>query len=230
VPSLIPVTGVTRRLPSWLRAHEPELYASLYGGQPADTAVDDLQAAAAALGLTDVDEHAARIRFGLRQDPAQAIGSAKELLESVLKAILGLHGNGPETRLEIPALIKRANVELGIDPAGVRAQEPAAEQRRKTLGALGQLVTGIAELRTRGMGLATASASARSLTSRPRGWPYRLPWPLPPSTSRRMRRERPRGRILQGVVARQGRAPGSAGVSSDGKVPGWLWTCEQQLR
>ncbi len=49
--------------------------------------------------LDDVDEHAARIRRGLVDDPAQAIGSSKELLETVLKAVLGLHGNGPETRL-----------------------------------------------------------------------------------------------------------------------------------
>ena len=95
--------------------------------------MDDLQAAAAALGLTDVDEHAARIRFGLRQDPAQAIGSAKELLESVLKAILGLHGNGPETRLEIPALIKAAptwSSASTLPGSALRNLQPSSGARR----------------------------------------------------------------------------------------------------
>jgi hypothetical protein len=84
-------------LPDWLRKSEPELYAKMYGGP---VPVDDLQAAAAELGITDVDEHAVRIRRGLRDDPAQAIGSAKELLETVLKSILGLHGTGKATKLD----------------------------------------------------------------------------------------------------------------------------------
>jgi hypothetical protein len=139
-------------LPGWLRDHEPELYAELYGGQPDGVTVDELQAAAAGLGLADIDEHAARIRRGLHEDPAQAIGSAKELLETVLKAVLGLHGTGPETKVDVPKLLKEASVKLGLDPKGLRGDEPGAEQRRKTLGALGQLVTGIAELRNAGFG------------------------------------------------------------------------------
>lgn len=114
--------------------------------------MDELQAAAAELGLADIDEHAARIRRGLHEDPAQAIGSAKELLETVLKAVLGLHGTGPETKVDVPKLLKEASVKLGLDPKGLRGDEPGAEQRRKTLGALGQLVTGIAELRNAGFG------------------------------------------------------------------------------
>ncbi|ADU06213.1 hypothetical protein ML5_0665 [Micromonospora sp. L5] len=136
-------------LPNWLRRSVPDLYAKLYGGP---VPVDALQAAATELGITDVDEHAARIRRGLHDDPAQAIGSAKELLETVLKSILGLHGTGRETRLDIPELLKKANVQLGLDPAGVRARDPGAEQRRKALGALTQLVVSTAELRNAGFG------------------------------------------------------------------------------
>jgi hypothetical protein len=72
-------------LPEWLHKSEPDLYAKLYGGP---VPVDALQAAAVNLGITDVDEHAVRIRRGMHDDPAQAIGSAKELLETVLKSIL----------------------------------------------------------------------------------------------------------------------------------------------
>lgn len=50
------------KLPKWLREHQPQLYRDLYAGEEDQTVIDELQAAAAALGLDDVDEHAARIR------------------------------------------------------------------------------------------------------------------------------------------------------------------------
>ncbi|MDX2514604.1 MULTISPECIES: abortive infection family protein [Streptomyces] len=139
-------------LPEWLAQYEPVLFSDIYGSQVADVGVDELQAAAKELGLADVDEHAARIRRGIRDDPAQAIGSAKELVETVLKAVLGLHGNGPETKKEIPYLLKEANIALGLDPAGAKGSEPGAVQRRKALGALTNLVNSIAELRNAGFG------------------------------------------------------------------------------
>ena len=95
--------------------------------------LDELQLAAKQLGLEDVVEHAARIRRGLRDDPGQAIGSSKDLLETVLKAVLGLHGNGPVTKVDVPKLVKMAGQQLGLDPAGHRGAEPGAEQRRKLL-------------------------------------------------------------------------------------------------
>lgn len=114
--------------------------------------MDELQAAAASLKIQDVDEHAARIRRGLQDDPAQAIGSSKELLETVLKAVLGLHGNGPETKVEIPKLLKDANVLLGLDAAGHRGNEPGADHRRRLFQSLASIVTATAELRNAGYG------------------------------------------------------------------------------
>lgn len=70
----------------------------------------------------------------------------------MLKAVLGLHGNGPETKKEIPALTKQASASLGLDAGGVRADEPGAEQRKKVLGSLAQLVFNTAELRNAGYG------------------------------------------------------------------------------
>jgi hypothetical protein len=136
-------------LPDWLHRSEPDLYAKLYGGP---VPVDALQTAAIELGVADVDEHAVRTRRGLHDDPVQAIGSAKELLETVLKSILGLHGTGKATKLDVPELLKKANVQLGLDAAGVRGSDPGAEQRRKALGSLAQLVIATAELRNAGFG------------------------------------------------------------------------------
>ena len=138
-------------LKSFLQESDPKLSAALYGGE-GDAMMDDLSAASDALGIGDVDVHAARIRRGLHDDPALAIGSAKELLETVLKAILGLKGNGPETNLDLPKLVKRVNEKLGLDAAGVRGEDPGAAQRRQFFGSLSMIVTSTSELRNAGFG------------------------------------------------------------------------------
>jgi hypothetical protein len=138
-------------LQQWLGGNEPVLYEALYGGED-KVVLDDLQEASERLGLPDVSMHAARIRRSIREDPAQAIGSAKELLETTLKAVLGLHGTGPETRIAIPQLVKRANLELGLDAASIDGTEPGAQHRRRVLGSLAQVVNSTAELRNEGFG------------------------------------------------------------------------------
>jgi len=138
-------------LQQWLAANEPVLHEALYGGED-KVVLDDLQGASERLGLPDVGLHAARIRRSIHEDPAQAIGSAKELLETTLKAVLGLHGTGPETKIDIPQLIKRANLKLGLDPASIDAAEPGAQHRRRVLGSLAQVVNSTAELRNAGFG------------------------------------------------------------------------------
>ena len=140
-------------LASWLREGDQALYAELYGGDDThEAATDDLQEAARNLGLSDVDEHAARIRRGLRDDPPLAIGASKELMETVFKAILGLEGAGKDTRLDVPELAKKVNVALGLDDRGARGDEPGAKQRRGILKGLNSIVNGIAEIRNEGFG------------------------------------------------------------------------------
>jgi hypothetical protein len=138
-------------LQAWLAANDAPLHGALYSGEDA-AILDELNQAALRLGIPDIDMHAVRIRRALHDDPAQAVGSAKELLETTLKAVLGLHGAGPETKLEIPTLIKRANIKLGLDAAAVRDDEPGAAQRRKVLGSLAQIINSLAELRNAGLG------------------------------------------------------------------------------
>jgi hypothetical protein len=88
----------------------------------------------------------------MRDDPPLAIGSSKELLETVFKAILGLQGSGKETRLDLPDLAKRVNVALGLDDQGTRGDEPGAKQRRGVLKGLNSIVNGISEIRNEGFG------------------------------------------------------------------------------
>jgi len=69
-----------------------------------------------------------------------------------LKAVLGLHGSGPETKVDVPKLVKDANVQLGLDASGHRGPEPGAEQRRRLFSSLSTIVNATAELRNASFG------------------------------------------------------------------------------
>jgi hypothetical protein len=154
-------------LQAWLAEHEPGLHRELYAGEDA-AALDELDEAAARLGIPDIDMHAVRIPRGLHDDPAHAVGSAKELLETTLKAILGLHGTGPETKLDIPKLVKRTNIALGLDAAAMDGGAPGDEQRRKLLARSRRSSTLAPRCATPGWAPGTGRAAGRSSTSPPR--------------------------------------------------------------
>jgi len=145
-------------LEAWLREHDQKLFAELYRGDLLPlTEVED---AAGAFSIADLNRHAVRIRNGIRSDPAQAIGSAKELLETVLNCVLEEHGaTSPD---DIPALLKRACKKLGLDVASVDAAAPGAEVVRRILGNLGQAVTGVAQVRN-GYGTGHGRVNGREL-------------------------------------------------------------------
>jgi hypothetical protein len=131
-------------LQSWLRKHDSALHAELYGGE--DTIpLEQVEHAAAELDVVELTAHVARIRRGIRDDPAQAIGSAKELLETTLKTVLGEHG--AKSNEDLLALLKRAQKELDLDPKTINMSLPGAETMLRTLSNLGQVVQGVSELR-----------------------------------------------------------------------------------
>jgi hypothetical protein len=82
--------------------------------------------------------YAARIRYGIAEDPARAIGSAKEPLETVLKTVIGDHGH--KSRDDIPELPKKAQAQLDPDPKSASGSETL----RRTLSNRGQVVHGVA--------------------------------------------------------------------------------------
>ncbi len=134
-------------LPTWLKKKEPELYEQLYeSGQPASTLpLEEVEAAAGIHDVGELNKHAARIRLGIRDDPAQAIGSAKELLESVLKTIIG--DDSLKSDADINGLLKQVRGVLNLDPKSVTGAAPVAETLKRTLSSLGQIVIGVAEVR-----------------------------------------------------------------------------------
>lgn len=101
----------------------------------------------ASLGSKHLAEHIQRIERSLADDPAQAIGSAKELLESTLKTILEGMGLAYGQDDDIPKLLKSTQAALDLAPSGVHAEKRGGDIIKRTLSNLGSVAIGIAELR-----------------------------------------------------------------------------------
>jgi hypothetical protein len=92
-------------------------------------------------------EHLRRIDAGLKSDPAAAIGSSKELLESVLKAILEDHEVGYKNGEELMDLYKKVQGSLGLNTGAVPDDAKGSKAAVKALRALVTTVQSLAELR-----------------------------------------------------------------------------------
>ena len=104
---------------SWLSQHEPNLL------QWWDSNSDPL-VTAIAKGLGEVDsvknvidlsEYSERVQGALPNDPYQAIGATKDMLEAAMKTILDKRGVSGLDKLDFPALTTRCFTELALTPA-----------------------------------------------------------------------------------------------------------------
>ncbi len=125
-------------LPDWLSQHHPALAQELFlSGN--DSALDDLARAAVTRNIPELTRQVQRIRRTAQTDPEVAIGQSKEMLETVMKAILAQ--DGPNSDIDIIKLVKMTREKLGLDGGG------ANTYRNRTLSNLTQLVEGINKLR-----------------------------------------------------------------------------------
>lgn len=148
-PDLLSKLEGAFRVSCWLESENPALYKDIYQAQGAMEATATLEAVAKRLDINDVDTHTRRIRRGLVDDPQQAIGQAKELLETICKEILGLHGNDKATRIkDLPELMREVKKKLKLEVAGL----PGEDQRVKLVAALTQITTAATEIRNIGLG------------------------------------------------------------------------------
>ncbi|PBI95360.1 hypothetical protein BKP42_44670 [Rhodococcus erythropolis] len=112
-----------------------------------------------------IRDHLTRLERGLEHDPAVAIGSSKELIESVCKLALG-HLNEPfDDRADIPVLVKQTLKALHLHPDTVAPTAPAADTIKRILGSLSALAIGVAELRNE-LGNGHGRDVVRSLSAR----------------------------------------------------------------
>ncbi|MGB8021811.1 MAG: abortive infection family protein [Candidatus Nanopelagicales bacterium] len=149
-------------LPDWLAENDPDLYAKVCTGSDADatlpdgTMLDAAEAAASRLEVAEMRRQVERIRRDYAGDPEALVGQAKELIETACKTILGITGAGPETHYEVPELVNKTLIHLGLHPkdADKKVEDPAeARALKRVFGGLSSVLTGTAELRNaRGTG------------------------------------------------------------------------------
>jgi AbiJ N-terminal domain 3/Abortive infection C-terminus len=94
------------------------------------------------LASDHVNAQLARMQDSIVADPALAIGSAKEFVESICKGILTVRGVALTGKEDLPRLVHQAREKLGI-----AIDREASITLRSTLGALATLTQGVAELR-----------------------------------------------------------------------------------
>lgn len=115
--------------------------------------------------LTDASvivEHLERIARALQQqDPAQVIGSAKELIESTAKLVLNQRGQPVGAFDSLPDLVRRAQETLLIHPSQAASGPDGTRTVKRVLGAAATIATGIAELRNSGFGTGHGPAAPR---------------------------------------------------------------------
>lgn len=71
-----------------------------------------------------------RIRRAISDDPALAVGSAKELVESTAKVVLTERGQVVDDKADLPKLARAAQLALGLDPS--TGSEPAGLAQRQS--------------------------------------------------------------------------------------------------
>ena len=103
-----------------------------------------------------------RINRALPDDPAQAIGSAKELVEATAKTVLAeLSVPFDDKTAKLPQLIDLAQRTLRLHPAATTPGPDGSNSVKRILGGLISIAIGIGELRNDGYGTGHAPAAPR---------------------------------------------------------------------
>jgi hypothetical protein len=92
-------------------------------------------------------DHLARIEASIGTDPAAAIGSSKELVESVLKFVLDDYGVQYAKAASVPDLYKLVASELGLSREAVPGNKKGSDAAQRVLQGLITAVQNLAELR-----------------------------------------------------------------------------------
>ncbi len=122
-----------------------------------------LTAARVSLGGTDpgyITQQITRMEAAVLNDPALAIGTAKELVETCCKTILQARDIEFGKSVELPELVKLAVKTLKLAPDDIPQRAKAADTIKRLLSNLATITQGIAELRNQyGTGHGKAAGS-----------------------------------------------------------------------
>lgn len=101
-----------------------------------------------------------RIQHAIPDDPALAVGSAKELIESTAKVVLRERGLPIDDRADFPSLVRDAQQALALHPSSRVEGPDSSDAIRRILGSVSGIAIGLAELRNRGYGTGHGPTSA----------------------------------------------------------------------
>jgi hypothetical protein len=107
-----------------------------------------VRAAATALDSSKLRQEIERIERSIDIDPALAIGTAKELVESCCKSILTIRRVEYPSNADLPQLTKLLLKELDLVPEGISDKSKGAESIRLLLRNLSAITQYLAELRS----------------------------------------------------------------------------------
>lgn len=107
----------------------------------------ELTVHSAALDLPNVVEQLRRLEDVADTDPRLAIGTAKELVETVCKSILRERGVSVDSTWDFPKLIGEVRRELRLLPDEVDSDTRGKDAIKRVLGSLGSIAHSINELR-----------------------------------------------------------------------------------
>lgn len=143
-----------------------ELYAARQIALSAELHIASLKKEFIAADASYVNTQITRMESAVENDPGLAIGTAKELVETVCKTILEERGKTIESNLELPKLVKQTATELKLTPSDIPDEAKASESIKRLLKNLADITYGVAELRNSyGTGHGK-SAKSRGLSSR----------------------------------------------------------------
>lgn len=109
--------------------------------------LNPLKEHAKVLNANHLAEQIRRLEASVEKDPALAIGTAKELIETCCKTILAERGKPVSGTPDIPALTKETLKELSLVPEGVPSAARGADTVKRLLSNLGTIGNTLAELR-----------------------------------------------------------------------------------
>ncbi|MBX9965833.1 MAG: abortive infection family protein [Burkholderiales bacterium] len=113
------------------------------------TSLESLKESLPEGGFTYIARQITRMESSIEGDPDLAIGTAKELVETVCRTILSERGVQAPPSIDLSQLVKLTTKELKLTPADIREEDAAADAIRRLLGSLGTITQSLAEIRNR---------------------------------------------------------------------------------
>ena len=111
------------------------------GTSPSRTAVRD-PSLAALKDPSAIREQLDRIQRAIADDPALAVGSAKELIESTAKVVLAERGKAVSEKADLPELVRQAQQALALHPSSAAPGPDGTDAVKRILGGVSTIAAG----------------------------------------------------------------------------------------